>query len=160
MSEIERQTSPDGRFEAIFRLSERMNGQWAATPTLRDLRDDATILALTDERLDGSVTWSEVPGRFSLTLRRWPGVTTGVTAHFDVDRGTVTLGDAGAPQPLAEAASLIDAHFDREEPAGATAASPSPPQPETAGTLKAWAEGAAVALFLLAGLAVMAGWFG
>jgi hypothetical protein len=157
VSGTETDMSPDGRFAVTYRLTEQMNGQWAATPTVRDLRSGAMIVALEDDCLDASVCWNEAPGGFSLAVRRWPGVTQGVSAHFDVDGGTVRLGDAGELRPLAEAASLIADHFAPQQAAAAPPAMPGTPTPSA---LRRLAEGAAITLFIAGGLAVATGWLG
>jgi hypothetical protein len=122
VSDIRTETSPDGRFEVTWRMSERMNGQWAATPAVRDLASGAVILALGDSRYDGQVMWGEHPGRFTLGLRRWPDGAHGLAVHVDADSATLRLGEEGAVQPLAEAEALIDGHFDARQP-------PPPPPP-------------------------------
>ncbi|MCL9999708.1 MAG: hypothetical protein NBV68_10010 [Erythrobacter sp.] len=127
MSDTETETSPDGRFEVTYRMSERMNGQWAATPEVRDVGSGAVILALTDERLDGTVMWGERPGRFVLGLRRWPNGLYGLAVHVDADAGTVRLGKDGAVQPLAEAETLIKRHFDARQPPPVPPPPPAPP---------------------------------
>jgi hypothetical protein len=156
VSGTETETSPDGRFVATFRLRERMKGQWVATPEVRDCRGDRTVIAFGDDDIDGTIDWGKEPGRFSLVLRRWPGAGGGVSAHFDVDAGTVRLGAAGEARPIAEAEALIGAQF-----AAQAAATPSPPEePERRHRLAQVAEWAGIALFLIAGLAVLMGGVG
>jgi hypothetical protein len=152
MSDTETVTSPDGRFEVTYRMSERMNGQWAATPTVRDLASGTVILAFTDDRLDGSVVWGEQPGRFVLRLRRWPNGLSGLAVDVDADAGTMRLGEDGAVQPLAEAEALIERHFDARQPPPAP---PPPPAPalsplRRAFDLAGWVLLAAAALFWIA----------
>jgi len=160
MDGTERETSPDGRFEATYRLSEKMKGQWVATPQVRDLRESAVILALADDSLDGTVNWGAQPGRFSLALRRWPGKAGGLTARFDADAGTVRLGEGSEARPIAEAEALIADHFAAQEAAAISAAMRARAEPSTRARLAGAAEWAGIALFLLAGLAVMLGWPG
>ena len=156
MSGTETETSPDGRFVATFRLNERMKGQWVATPEVCDCREDRTVIAFGDGDIGGTINWGAEPGRFSLVLRRWPDARSGVSAHFDVDAGTVRLGAAGEPQPIAEAEALIGAQF----AAQAAAMASSPEEPEKRHRLGQAAEWAGIALFLIAGLAVLMGGIG
>jgi hypothetical protein len=156
MSDTETRISPDGRLEATFRMSEMAHGQWVATPALRDLVSGATILALTDWAIDGAVTWGDRPGRVTLALRCWPDASDGVAVHFDVDAGTVRIGEAGKAQPIAEAGTLIADHFAARRPPPRPAA----PEPAPGRSWRDVAEWIAFALFMLAGLALLMGWIG
>ncbi len=151
MDDTRTEASPDVRFEVTYRMSERMNGQWAATPEVRDLASGAVILALTDDRLDGTVMWGERPGRFVLGLRRWPQGAQGLAVHVDADAGTLRLGEGGAERPLAEAQTLIERHFDALQPPQAPPAPAAKPSPlRRAFDLAGWVLFAAMVVFGIA----------
>lgn len=151
MDDTRTEASPDGRFEVTYRMSERMNGQWAATPEVRDLASGAVILALTDDRLDGTVMWGERSGRFVLGLRRWPQGAQGLVVHVDADAGTLRLGEGGEVRPLAEAQTLIERHFDALLPPPAPPAPAAKPSPlRRAFDLAGWVLFAAMVVFGIA----------
>jgi hypothetical protein len=158
VSDTATETSPDGLLEARFHHREMMHGQWIAAPEVRDRRSGAAVIALADGNLDGSVTWGDRPGCFTLMLRRWPDASHGLAVHCDVEAGTVRLGEEGAAEPLAEAAALIARHFE----ARIAAARPAQPEPGPSPRrrLRDGAEWIALALFGLAGLAAAMGWLG
>jgi hypothetical protein len=158
LSLTETQTSPDGRFDAIFAMHERMRGQWVAVPSIRARDSGTEILALGDDNLDGSVIWGAQSGHFVLALRRWPDPGRTLSVHVDVDGGTVRLGDGGDVHPLGETAALIAQHFAAETPlAVATQVSSGAEARVTGRKVAGWL---GIALFVAAGLAALTGWLG
>ncbi|MFM7404020.1 MAG: hypothetical protein ACKO1N_08000 [Erythrobacter sp.] len=150
------EVSPDGRFEVTYFESERMNGQWGATPTIHERVSGTTVLSLVDERIDGSVSWGEPSGHFSLLLRRWPDPAAYLRVYVDVDGGTVQLGEEGNAQPLATAPALVTQYFAEQ----AAAKAPPPPEPSTRSALRAAVDWLAIAALMLTGLALVMGWVG
>jgi hypothetical protein len=77
--------SPDGRFHVTFEAWEASNSLWVQTPTVRDTRDNATVLRFADERwsLDSS-TWPSDHVAL-LSLRKFPGNhrPSGITVALD-----------------------------------------------------------------------------
>ncbi|QIQ87386.1 hypothetical protein [Erythrobacter sp.] len=160
MSGTRTETSPDGRFEVEYWLSEGLHSQWRETPRVRDLAARRTVFELQDESFDASVEWHEEPGRFTLFVRRWPDGAYGLAVHVDVDAGTVRLGEEEEAQPLAKAERLVVRHFDeRRRPARPISIrrGPEPKAPIMERVLD-WVSYAFVALIVIGGFALWMGW--
>jgi hypothetical protein len=152
--------SPDGRFEVEYWLSEGLHSQWRETPRVSDLEARRTVFELQDESFDASVEWHDMPGRFTLYVRRWPDCGYGLPVLVDVEAGTVQLGEGEETHPLARAERLVVRHFDerrrlarpieiRRRPA------PKAPMP---GRVVDWLLYAGFALLMMTGFVAWMGW--
>ena len=95
--------------------------QYVNVPCVIEARTGRVLFEPHSGLCDAEHAWGE-GGHFSLTLRLFPDHSNSLTLHFDVDAGTVRLGEQVQTHPLETAAQLAQSEFawrDREAPSTA-----------------------------------------
>lgn len=153
--------SPGGRIRIDFYATEVRNNEWFEAPLVRDLEGGTIILELSHpwdahERWTGANSFALIIGKAQSSKA--------VTAHFDVDAGTITIEERGKTYPIGKAERAIKKALARQRsigriwPASTTTSGPAPnlAQPRD---WKALILGTLVALLFVALVAIGSYWW-